>query len=63
MTFYGYADKNMRRRRETIMAQKTTTSTPATFTFDKEMFKRSVLYNVKTLYRKAILQTPIQGNR
>ena len=36
------------------MAQKTTTSTPATFTFDKEMFKRSVLYNVKTLYRKEL---------
>ncbi len=43
------------------MAQKTTTSTPATFTFDKEMFKRSVLYNVKTLYRKTLEEaTPQQ---
>ena len=36
------------------MAQKTTTPTPAAFTYDKEMFKRSVLYNVKTLYRKRL---------
>ena len=26
-------------------------------TFDKEMFKRSVLYNVKTLFRKDITYT------
>ena len=36
----------MRRR---IMAKKT-----ATPTFDTELFKRSVLYNVKTLYRKSL---------
>ncbi len=29
-------------------------SAPATLTFDKELFKRSVLYNVKTLYRKTL---------
>ncbi|MCI9204041.1 MAG: glycogen/starch/alpha-glucan phosphorylase [Lachnospiraceae bacterium] len=43
------------------MAQKTTTPTPAAFTYDKEMFKRSVLYNVKTLYRKTLEEaTPQQ---
>ena len=31
------------------MAKKTATST-----FDTELFKRSVLYNVKTLYRKSL---------
>ena len=25
-----------------------------TLTFDKDLFKRSVLYNVKTLYRKTL---------
>ena len=40
------------------MAKKTT---PATRTFDKEMFKKSVLYNVKTLYRKTLEEaTPQQ---
>lgn len=29
-------------------------STPATFQFDKELFKRSVVYNVRTLYRKTM---------
>ena len=29
-------------------------STPTAFVYDKEMFKRSVLYNVKTLYRKTL---------
>lgn len=44
------------------MAQKTTTPTPAAFfNYDKEMFKRSVLYNVKTLYRKTLEEaTPQQ---
>lgn len=28
---------------------------------DKEMFKRSVLYNVKTLYRKTLEKRPISG--
>ncbi len=28
--------------------------TPATMNFDKELFKRSVLYNIKTLYRKTL---------
>ena len=28
--------------------------TPAVLTFDKDLFKRSVLYNVKTLYRKTL---------
>ena len=31
------------------MAKKTAVST-----FDKDLFKRSVLYNVKTLYRKSL---------
>ena len=40
------------------MAKKTT---PATLTFDKEMFKKSVVYNVKTLYRKTLEEaTPQQ---
>ena len=40
------------------MAKKTT---PATRTFDKEMFKKSVVYNVKTLYRKTLEEaTPQQ---
>ncbi|MDR2888574.1 MAG: glycogen/starch/alpha-glucan phosphorylase, partial [Lachnospiraceae bacterium] len=29
-------------------------STPATISFDKELFKRSVVYNVRTLYRKTL---------
>ena len=33
------------------MSKKTT---PAAMSFDKELFKRSVLYNVKTLYRKTL---------
>ncbi len=34
---------------------------PAQFAFDKELFKRSVLYNVKTLYRKTLEEaTPQQ---
>ncbi len=40
------------------MAKKTT---PATLTFDKEMFKKNVMYNVKTLYRKTLEEaTPQQ---
>lgn len=40
------------------MAKKTT---PATLKFDKDLFKRSVLYNVKTLYRKTLEEaTPQQ---
>ena len=40
------------------MAKKTT---PATRIFDKEMFKKSVVYNVKTLYRKTLEEaTPQQ---
>ena len=34
------------------MAKKTTV--PVSSTFDKELFKRSVLYNVRTLYRKTM---------
>jgi len=33
-------------------AKKETKAANAVFKFDKELFKRSVLYNVKTLYRK-----------
>ena len=34
---------------------------PASITFDKELFKRSVLYNIKTLYRKTLEEaTPQQ---
>ena len=33
-------------------AKKETKATNEVFQFDKELFKRSVLYNVKTLYRK-----------
>lgn len=29
-------------------------SVPVSPTFDKELFKRSVLYNIKTLYRKTL---------
>lgn len=36
-------------------------STPQTLNFDKDLFKRSVLYNVKTLYRKTLEEaTPQQ---
>ena len=36
-------------------------TTPATLTFDKEMFKKNVVYNVKTLYRKTLEEaTPQQ---
>ena len=36
-------------------------TTPATLTFDKEMFKKNVMYNVKTLYRKTLEEaTPQQ---
>ena len=36
-------------------------ATPATLKFDKDLFKRSVLYNVKTLYRKTLEEaTPQQ---
>lgn len=36
-------------------------NTQEAFTFDKELFKRSVLYNVKTLYRKTLKEaTPQQ---
>ena len=39
----------------------TTTKKKATAMFDKELFKRSVLYNVKTLYRKNLEEaTPQQ---
>ncbi|MBQ7678570.1 MAG: glycogen/starch/alpha-glucan phosphorylase [Butyrivibrio sp.] len=42
------------------MKKKTTNETP-TLPFDKDLFKRSVLYNVKTLYRKNIEEaTPQQ---
>ena len=41
-----------------MMAKK---STPQTLNFDKDLFKRSVLYNVKTLYRKTLEEaTPQQ---
>ena len=41
--------------------KKKTTATETTLPFDKELFKRSVLYNVKTLYRKTIEEaTPQQ---
>ena len=41
-----------------MMAKK---STPQTLSFDKDLFKRSVLYNVKTLYRKTLEEaTPQQ---
>ena len=40
------------------MAKKTT---PATRIFDKEVFKKSVVYNVKTLFRKTLEEaTPQQ---
>ena len=43
----------------TMPAKKTTA--PAAATFDKELFKRSVLYNVRTLYRKTMEEaTPQQ---
>ncbi len=45
------------------MPKKTTSSSGATIRecFDKELFKRSVLYNIKTLYRKTIEEaTPQQ---
>ena len=29
-------------------------TTPATLIFDKEMFKKNVVHNVKTLYRKTL---------
>ena len=35
-------------------------TTPATLTFDKEMFKKNVMYNVKTLYRKPVEQATNQ---
>jgi len=36
-------------------------TTPATLTFDKEMFKKNVMYSVKTLYRKTLEEaTPQQ---
>ncbi len=38
--------------KKTAPAKKETKATNAVFKFDKELFKRSVLYNVKTLYRK-----------
>lgn len=44
-------------------ASTTTTSSGATIrdSFDKELFKRSVLYNIKTLYRKTLEEaTPQQ---
>ena len=40
---------------------KTATAKKSKFSFDKELFKRSVLYNVKTLYRKELEEaTPQQ---
>ena len=45
------------------MAKKATSSSGATIrdSFDKELFKRSVLYNIKTLYRKTLEEaTPQQ---
>ena len=40
------------------MAKKTV---PVSVTFDKDLFKRSVLYNIKTLYRKTLEEaTPQQ---
>ena len=38
--------------KKTAPAKKETKAAYAVFKFDKELFKRSVLYNVKTLYRK-----------
>ena len=38
--------------KKTAPAKKETKAASAVFKFDKELFKRSVLYNVKTLYRK-----------
>ena len=38
--------------KKTAPAKKETKAANAVFKFDKELFKRSVLYNVKTLYRK-----------
>ncbi len=38
--------------KKTAPAKKETKAVNAVFKFDKELFKRSVLYNVKTLYRK-----------
>ena len=35
-------------------------TTPATLTFDKEMFKKNVMYNVKTLYRKTLEEATLQ---
>lgn len=35
-------------------------SVPVSPTFDKELFKRSVLYNIKTLYRKTLEETSQQ---
>ena len=41
--------------------KQTEVQTPTGFAFDKELFKRSVLYNVKTLYRKDLEEaTPQQ---
>ena len=34
--------------------KQTEVQTPTGFAFDKELFKRSVLYNIKTLYRKTL---------
>ena len=36
------------------MATKKTPDVTTGFVFDKDMFKRSVLYNIKTLHRKTI---------
>ena len=43
------------------MAAKKTTDVTTGFVFDKDMFKRSVLYNIKTLHRKTLEEaTPQQ---
>ena len=42
------------------MAIKKTAAPAASLTFDKELFKRSVLYNIKTLYRKTLEEASAQ---
>ena len=42
------------------MAMKKTAAPAASLTFDKELFKRSVLYNIKTLYRKTLEEASAQ---
>ena len=48
--------KRLRSLGKGIKTEKTTEDVMSNFevVFDRELFKRSVLYNVKTLYRKTI---------